>query len=103
MVRSLRFEFSSGKLFVKDEFWKCGEIQENLISYIEPVIEKDRFLLTGEKASCCIQTQGKQLWTEEVKHALHNGKIISVYRMLWEVEERREYACTEFSVEVSKK
>lgn len=103
MVRSLQFEFSSGKLFVKDEFWKCGEIQENLISYIEPVIEKDRFLLTGEKASCCIQTQGKQLWTEEVKHALHNGEIISVYRMLWEVEERGEYACTEFSVEVSKK
>lgn len=96
--RKLKFEFSTGKLSVKDAFWKCGEIQENLISYIKPIIEEDRFLLIGKKAICCIQTQGKMLQIEERKHALHNGEMINVYRMLWNVEEDKGYAQSEFLI-----
>lgn len=100
--RTLHFDLETGTLHVKDEFdvpvhW---EVKENLISRFKPEIQGNAFVLKGETKCCSVECrQGKNLTVLPMEHHEHDGSVVTVYLMQWEVS-KFEIRETEFTVEV---
>ena len=90
LERFLKFCLKTGKLTVTDDFLLYGEpgeyVEENLITQIPPVIEKNRVLLTdGTKVCSLTVEQAASFTVTEYEHSNHKGLQEKVYAVRWKV------------------
>ncbi len=112
IIRRLEFDLTNGLLKVTDDFTLYGKpgerVQENLVTQIPPVVEKNRILFQDESATCILTFPGndgfagKAVRILEYEHDNHKGVKEKVYALRWDVPLIQGQGCSEMEISVKK-
>ena len=106
LERSLKFCLKTGQLKVTDKFLLYGEpgeyVEENLITQIPPVVEKDRVLLTDGRKVCSLRVEQAAGFTvTEYEHCNHKGVQEKVYAVRWKADLKGKTGMSTFHLTLS--
>ena len=91
--RTLQFSLKDGSLRVRDQFefprGRRGEVVENLVTQIPPVIRDGKVLLCSGGVTGILEIEGcsaqEDISIKEYQHSNHNGEQEKVYAVQWKV------------------
>ncbi len=95
ICRILSFDQKTGILEVEDSFSgfsQTEKIEENLVSFIKPIITQEGIFLRGEQA-CVVVLAAEERRKVRILprvHRKHDGTEITVYLMRWEISSKRK-------------
>lgn len=105
--RSLKFDLNTGKLQVRDEICMGengeGEMTENLVTQIRPVLEGNKVLLPQGEWTCVLTVPKGEIYVAEHEHSNHKGIKEKVYVIRWKVDLEKGRGSSEYEIGLTKR
>lgn len=105
--RRLEFDLDSGELRVRDEMvmkeYEGGEMTENLVTQIPPVVAGNRVLLPCNDWMCTLTlAQEEEIQITEYMHSNHKGVPEKVYAIWWKVRLKEGHGRSEYVISLTR-